>query len=133
MEYNELLDWYKDEIKIDKSKHEFKVYVKNSESEEIAKINIDNVCNFLNTNFENICNIIADALLKEKNEKWLDDDEDVLSREYFIKILNKIDSISINDDLTTTIYFDDNNLFWGTLIEVNLDKDLHIINVGLVK
>ena len=34
MEYNELLDWYKDERKIDKLKYEFKIYVKNSESEE---------------------------------------------------------------------------------------------------
>jgi len=133
MEYNELLDWYKDERKIDKLKESFKVYIKNSESEEIAKINIDNVCNFLNDNYENICNIVTDKMLNEKNENWLDDDEEPLTRDYFIKILNKIDSISINNDLTTNIYFDDNNLFWGTLIEVNLNKDLHITNVGLVK
>lgn len=133
MEYNELLDWYKEERKINNLKNAFKIYVKNSESEEIAKTNMDNVCNFLNNNYENICNIVTDNLLKEKNENWLDDGEEPLNREYFLRILNKIDSISINNDLTTSIYFNDNNLFWGTLIEVSLDKDLHIINIGLVK
>ena len=133
MEYNELLDWYKDEIKIDKLRYPFKVYAKNFENEDIAKQSIDNVCNYIIDNFENICKAICNKLLDIKNESWLDDDEDPLDKDFFIKILNKIDSISINSDLSSIIYFDDNNLFWGTLIEVRLNKNLEIVDIDLSK
>lgn len=60
----------------------------------------------------------AKQLLKRKNENWLCDDEKEITRSEFLKRI-KLESITLYPDGTFDFSFDDGDIFWGHLIEVD--------------
>ena len=105
-----VVTYYPDELTID-------------ENDFIAGINDRMYWIYKNKN--EIDNIIIDRLLSLKNEDWLTDDEEVLSKNEFIKRI-KVASIMFFDDLSLEIMFDDGGLFWKHVIVVRLDKDKNL-------
>ena len=69
-----------------------------------------------------ICDFVCDELLELKNDAWLDDDEEEITRDGFIEAIEFCD-ISLESNGEFTFWFDDGDLFWGHTIiaEGNID------------
>ncbi|MEM9790490.1 MAG: DUF2262 domain-containing protein [Planctomycetota bacterium] len=74
--------------------------------------------------------LAADSLLELKNDSWLEDDEDEVTHDEFIKAMT-LESISVFSDKTFAFYFEDGDLFWGHTIEVtgSIDKGPDSANI----
>lgn len=69
-----------------------------------------------------IRNFAADELLELHNESWREDDEAEISREDFCSRI-KITSVNFEGEGDITIYFDDDDLFWGHVIVVQINEN----------
>ena len=65
-------------------------------------------------------------MLSLKNETWLEEDEEPLTKERFAEIIT-LKSIAAYSDGSLTLYFDDNDIFWGHSIVVNVKKN-HVLH-----
>ncbi len=113
-------------IKIDKSKVE--ITFNPDEVEDIDSFikNINEKLNWISLNILDIKTHIAKNLLDLKNNSWLSEGQDKITKEEFIKKLNTIEDIGFNPDLSFLIYFDDNDLFLGHLIKQDISKNLEL-------
>lgn len=78
-----------------------------------------------------ICDFACDKLLDLKNDVWLDDEKEEITREEFIEAIELCD-ISLEPDGAFTFWFDDGDLFWGHSIiaEGNIDGTLHDAHIA---
>lgn len=74
--------------------------------------------------------IAADHLLSTYNDSW-NEKKTALSKEQFASII-KLDSITIETDGESSIWFKDGNLFLGHLICISLDSDYKVKDVGIM-
>jgi hypothetical protein len=67
----------------------------------------------------------ADRLLALKNDSWLGDDEEKLSREVFVSRMT-LEEISVDENGDFSFWHDDGDLFWGHAIMIsgNLESGL---------
>lgn len=73
-----------------------------------------------------ICEFASEELLELKNDSWLEDDEDEVTKENFIAALELCDIVfDLEGDFT--FWFYDGDLFWGhsIIVEGNVDGILH--------
>lgn len=73
----------------------------------------------------------AEQLLELKNDSWLDDDEEEISRDQFTDRL-KLTSITIEGDRSCAFWFDDGDLFWGHWICVTLDPEGKFVDAEMM-
>ncbi len=66
-------------------------------------------------------NYAADELLETKNDVWLEEDEEPISREDFINTLT-LKRVEFNAD-GITFWYDDGDLFWGHTVTVDSSAD----------
>jgi len=64
--------------------------------------------------------IAADALLENKNETWLEEDEPPVSEDEF-QVRLTLESITFYPDETAEVFYADGDLFWGHTILLNLE------------
>ena len=65
----------------------------------------------------------AEEMLELKNDNWLEEGEEELTEEEFVKKM-EINSVFIDTDNAVSLYYDDGDMFWGHAIVVQLDKSL---------
>lgn len=72
----------------------------------------------------------SNELLELKNDCWLDEEENEISKDDFINNL-EVDYIDVSPDGDFTIYCDDNNMFWGhsIIISGNINTGLETANI----
>ena len=80
------------------------------------------ICNWLQSGYEAAKEFCAAKLLDLKNEVWLEEQEEPLSKEKFIETI-ELEGISAFSDGNFTLYFADNDIFWGHTIVVDVDQD----------
>lgn len=87
---------------------------------------------WLQTNLPAAIDFCTSKLLTLKNETWLDEDEDEqpLSAEAFAERVEWRSVVAYSEG-SFTLYFDDNDLFWGHSIIVEVDKDLQLKRANL--
>lgn len=75
---------------------------------------------------ERICEFAAEELLELKNDCWLEDDEEEVTKEKFIEALELCD-IVFELEGEFTFWFSDGDLFWGhsIIVEGNVDGTLN--------
>ena len=75
---------------------------------------------------ERICEFAAEELLELKNDCWLEDDEEEVTKEKFIEALELCD-IVFESEGEFTFWFCDGDLFWGhsIIVEGNIDGTLN--------
>lgn len=108
---------------------------------------INNNLKWLANNMDICKKYICDTLLETKNDAWLDDDDaewvyepktiedeefdgelEPLTEEQFIKRLTPLTRIrQFNYDFFT-IYFEDNNIFWGHCISLDIGENKELLN-----
>ncbi|WP_343632913.1 DUF2262 domain-containing protein [Fluviicola sp.] len=88
--------------------------------ETLKKLSLDEVREFA-----------GEQLLELKNESWLDEDENELTQQDFTERLIQVETITYNTDGSLTIWFDDNDLFWGHGIAVELDEHLNCTEANI--
>jgi hypothetical protein len=74
--------------------------------------------------------IAAHKLLPLHNESWNENEED-LTLEVFKKKI-ELDSITLDLEGHSTVWLNDGNLFFGHSIQILLDAENNVINVGIV-
>lgn len=89
------------------------------------------ISGWLGENLEIVKMFTASALIKLKNESWLDEKELPVSEQAFMNTIEP-ESILAFPDETFEIYFNDNNLFWGHSIRVEIDEAFKIQAVNLL-
>jgi hypothetical protein len=72
----------------------------------------------------------ADRLLTLKNESWLGDDEEELSRVVFISRVT-LQEITVDENGDFDFWLDDGDLFWGHTILVNGNIDRGLSDAGI--
>ena len=118
--YNEKLEWY--EGKFELENYTIDVYINIAESEELKKL-----ISFVEKNmkldfFEKMLLKMSEEMVEQKNSSWLGEDELPITIEDFRKRIS-IESIVFYDDSSSSIYCNDNDLFWGHSIEININKN----------
>jgi hypothetical protein len=74
--------------------------------------------------------IAADRLISLYNESWNESEKDITD-EFFKKKI-ALDSVTLELDGHSTIWFNDGNLFFGHSIQILLDAENNVIDVGIV-
>ena len=69
-------------------------------------------------------------LLKLKNDLWLEEDEKEVTKKEF-KARMKFTSLYVFSE-SANFYFDDGDLFWGHIIEVNVNQNLEFTDANIV-
>lgn len=87
------------------------------------------ICLWLELNDESARVFCASKLLPLKNETWLEDQEEPITEEEFIETLD-LEGITAFSDESFSLYFDDNDMFWGHSIVVDV-KDNVLIDANL--
>ncbi|MGV3611343.1 MAG: DUF2262 domain-containing protein [Fluviicola sp.] len=78
-------------------------------------------------NLNEIKEFAATELLELKNECWLEEDEKELTRKDFADRLVQVEGITCYTSGSVSIVFDDNDLFWGHGITVEMDEHLNYL------
>ncbi|RZK57401.1 MAG: DUF2262 domain-containing protein [Pedobacter sp.] len=73
---------------------------------------------------------IISKLLQLKNDSWLDEDQQPVTKEDFIKSMQLI-SIDFASNAAFDLYFDDGDLFYGHTIIVNVNSKREIKNASI--
>ena len=97
---------------------------KESETNKASAL-VSDICSWLPSTYEIIRDFCASKLLSLKNETWLEEDEEPLTKERFAEIIT-LKSIAAYSDGSLTLYFDDNDIFWGHSIVVYVRKN-HVL------
>lgn len=134
LNYNEDFEWYEGKIQIDKK--EIELSIQFCTPKKLEKV-IAFVNKFLISNYiEKILLEMSDKMTVLKNENWLEIDEvtgkeekKLNSEEFRNRIY--IESIVFNDNCTSTIYCNDDEIFWGHSIEINVDEKGNFIDSNL--
>lgn len=93
-----------------------------NEIEKATKLAYE-ICSWLELNDESARVFCASKLLRLKNETWLEDQEQPFTKEKFIETL-ELRSIIAFSDGSFSLYFDDNDIFWGHSIVVDVENSV---------
>lgn len=80
------------------------------------------ICNWLNSNLPAVKAFSASGLTGLKNTSWLEDGEEVISEQDFIQKI-ELNAINAYSEGNFDVYFNDNNLFSGHSIVVNVNNN----------
>ena len=88
------------------------------------------ICNWLQSGYPAAKEFCAAKLLDLKNEDWLQEEEEPLSKEKFIQTI-ELEGITAFSDGSFELYFADNDIFWGHTILVDVDSDYVMTDANL--
>ena len=132
--YNDKLEWYEGKFKVESKVIEVSVY--NAEPKEFEKL-ISFVDKQINAKFyEEMLLKMESKMINLKNDAWLGEDEETGEDEPAMTIENfrkrvSISSIVFYDDCSSSIYCNDDDIFWGHTIDINIDKNGKYKDVNL--
>jgi len=117
--YNEMFEWYEGNFEIEN--HNFELSIGNTEPKKLKHL-ISFVDEQMKSKFyKKILLEMEDKMIELKNEFWLGEEEPPITSEDFQKRIS-INSIAFNEDCTCSIYCDDDDIFWGHSIEIDVDE-----------
>ena len=134
LSYNDKLEWYEGKLKTENKTIEVSVY--NAEPNELEKL-ISFVDKQINAKFyEEMLLKMESKMINLKNDAWLGEDEETGEDEPAMTIENfrkriSISSIMFYDDCTSSIYCNDDDIFWGHSIDISVDKNGKYKDVNL--
>lgn len=76
---------------------------------------------WLGSNMDKLKEYAATELLDLKNEEWIDEDETPLTQSEFIAGLT-VSEILLFADGNFQLFFDDNDMFWGHHVVIDVDE-----------
>jgi len=132
--YNDKLEWYEGKFKIENKDIDLSVYY--AEPNELEKL-ISFVDKQINSKFyEEMLLKIESKMIILKNDTWLGEDEETGEDEPPMTIENfrnriSISSIVFYDDCSSSIYCNDDDIFWGHSIDISIDKNGKYKDVNL--
>ncbi len=85
---------------------------------------------WLDKNLQGAKQFAASQLITLKNDSWLEENQQPIDEFSFAGTLD-LNSISAFSEGSFEIYFNDNDLFWGHLIRVDIDKDFKWISAAI--
>jgi hypothetical protein len=88
------------------------------------------ICSWLEKNFEEVRQFAASQLTRLKNDSWLEEDQQPINEASFAATI-ELDGIIAFSKGSFEIYFNDNDLFWGHLIRVDIDKDFKLSSAAI--
>lgn len=98
--------------------------------EEEVAASFNKIMHWLKENLKKIKNYCADELLDLKNNDWVENEENKVSKIEFIERMTP-EAINIFEDWSMELFFDDGDLFYGHSIIVSTDTDFNIESVEI--
>lgn len=99
---------------------------------EAATILSNKILSWFTINRNKVMEFAAtDDLLKLKNEVWLEEDEDEITKEEFINRI-VLENISIYSDGNFDVWYGDGDIFWGHAVKVNISKDFQFVESDMM-
>lgn len=133
--YNEQFNWYECKLKINTILVD--ISISHTSPKKLEKL-IAFANNQIRAKFyEKMLLEMEDKMIKLKNESWLDKNEETGEEELPITVKDFrervfLESIVFNEDCSAQIYFNDDDIFWGHSIEINIDEKGHYNDANLV-
>lgn len=106
------------------------VFDLNSDEAETATSLANSVCNWLNKNLNKVKLYASAELLPVKNDEWLEEDEDLVTEDIFTETI-ELSSVMIFSDGSFEVYFNDNDLFWGHSIKVDINDQYDFVSAAV--
>jgi hypothetical protein len=105
------------------SDKEYSLSLLDFEENEVEKATVlaSEICSWLELNKQAARVFCASTLLSLKNETWLEEGEAPMTNEKFIETI-ELDGILAFSDGSFSLYFDDNDIFWGHSIVVEVEE-----------
>jgi hypothetical protein len=116
------MNWYVTNFKWNGKKIELSLPLDDCKDEEAFFRLAEKLCKQQKKWDRAIRNFAADELLERKNEEWREEDEEIITRSEFLKRI-KLQAITLYPDGCFGFTFDDGDIFWGHLIEVEGSMD----------
>ena len=119
--YDQQLGWYETTL------GNFKLYLP-CESEREADESLNHARSFHQSRTRLIREAAAfgcESLVDLKNETWLDEGEEALSKETFVSRLS-IEAVVVYPDGSVEFTFGDGDLFWGHVIQVSYEDNVFV-------
>lgn len=125
LKYNEELEWYDGEIKINDALIGFSIY--HTTPKKLEKLISFVTKQIKNKFYEKILLEMEGEMIELKNDTWLGENEETGEEELPITAKDfrkriSIESMVFYEDSSSTIYCADGDVFWGHLIEINIDE-----------
>jgi hypothetical protein len=102
----------------------------NEEQSDQAEKLASSICDWLNLNHHAVKDFCASKLTRLKNTSWLEDDDEPVSEQDFI-LKMELDAINAYSEGSFDIFFNDNDLFLGHSIIVNVNSDFTLENAEI--
>lgn len=119
-------------ISSDGNKLSFNLYDFAKADEAKANELANKIINWLATNLEQTKAFAAKVLLETKNSAWVEEEGDApLSEKEFIEALD-LEGITAFSEGNFEVYFDDGDMFWGHLVQVDVAADFSFESADLV-
>lgn len=100
------------------------------DDQESATNLANRVSSWVAENLESVKLFAATELVKLKNDEWLEENESEVSNDTFVSII-ELNSVLAFSDGSFEVFFDDNDLFWGHAIKVDIDSQFNMNGVNL--
>ena len=124
--YDEKFQWYEGTFTIDNKDIELIIHYETPKNFKNVLAFIDN--QLKSKFYEKVLLEMEEKMVDLKNDNWLDEDEETgeeeqeITKEDFRKRIS-IENISFNNDCSSTIYCNDDDIFWGHSIEITVDEN----------
>ena len=134
LKYNEELEWYEGDIEINNILAGLSInYTTPKKFEKLISFV---TTQFKNKFYDKILLEMEGEMIALKNDTWLGENEEtgkeelpITAKEFRIRI--SIESMVFHEDGSSTIYCNEGDVFWGHLIEINIDKKGNYKNSNL--
>jgi hypothetical protein len=97
---------------------------------ESATVMATQISNWIEENLVIIKIFVATTLLALKNDVWLDENETPVNEDEFINTIELHGLLGFSEG-GFEIYFNDNDLFWGHIIKVDVDEEFNLIGANI--
>lgn len=106
------------------------IYDLEADQETQAQKSAQDILTWLEEHIDTVKDFASTSLLETKNDAWLEDGETALTVEKFKQSIS-LDNVVAFSNGSFEVFFDDNDLFWGHAIMVDISSTFNLENAGI--
>lgn len=129
LRYDTEMEWFTSQTTI--GEHSVELYIMGEpEDRDHAKARADKALSWVIDQLPAILQYSADILLDVKNEGWLNEGERPVDAEAFKTHLHLL-SVQVEEDGSMQLTFEDNDLFWGHWVVIEVDDAHNLVDANI--
>lgn len=128
--FNEESDCFETSLKFNSKSHSLTICDFERKENKQANVLASKIKNWLENNLDKAKEFTASKLLKLKNENWLSEHEEPISKEKFIETI-EFEGVNAFAEGGFEVYFTDRDLFGGHTIIVDINEAFEFENANI--